>query len=201
MSAVSNLRPLVVRWLENITRATRSSCARARAATRRLTTAAAVSPGGVTAATSAPRTRGTRACAGPRASTTTGIPKKGKRCIGSRRQTGARVGLLIPWGITAAARNPESYEHVRRRRLMPSRRPMPPLSAPLSSKRPSWLASQRSLISGGSWLRGRSCSRPRAYESEPRRAVPSADGKVASTRSCPSSGGGDAHDAERKSDV
>ena len=194
---MSNLRPLVVRWLENITRATRSLCARARDARGRSTTAAAVSPGGAIAATSAARARGTRACAGPRASTTTGIPMKVRRCIGSRKQTGARVGPpQIPWGITAAARNPESYEYAPRRCFTPFRRPMPLSSNQLH--RQSWLSP---LVSSGSWLRGPSCSRPPAGDWAPRRTAPSVDGKVESSKSCPSNGGGDGHAAARKLDV
>ena len=188
---MSNLRSLVVRWLENITRATRSSCARARDATSRSTSAAAVSPGGVTAATAAARTRGTRACAELRASTTIGIPMRGRRCIGSRRRTGARVDPQIPWGITAAARNPESYEYRPRRCFTPSGRPMPLSSNTLRCP----------LDSSGSWSRGRSCSRPPADDWAPRRAVPSAGGKVESSRSCPSSGGGDGRAVARTLDV
>lgn len=190
MSAVSNLRPLVVRrWLESITRATRFSCARARAAPGRSTTAAAVSPGGVTAATAVPRTRGARASVELRASTTIASLMKARRCIGSRRQTGARVDLQIPWGITAAARNPESYEYGPRRCLTPSRRPMK-LSSNLLHRQ-----------SSGYWSRGQSCSTPRATEWGPRRAVLSADAEVALPRSCPSSGGGDAPAAARPPDV
>ena len=194
---MSNLRPLVVRWLENITRATRSLCARAHDARGRSTTAAAVSRDGVIAATSAARARGTRACGRPRASTTTGIPMKVRRCIGSRKQTGARVGPQIPWGITAATRNPESYEYAPRRCFTPSRRPMPRSSNPLHRPSP-WLSP---LVSSGSWLRGPSWSRPRADDWGPRRAVPSAGGKVESSRSCPSSSGGDGRAAERELDV
>ena len=191
MGTVSNLRPLVVRWLENITGATRSSCAPAGDATGRSTSAAAVSPGGVTAAPGAARTRGTRACARRRASTTTGIPMKARPCIGSRRQTDARADPQIPWGITAAARNPESYEYRGRRCFTPSRKPMPLSSNPL----------QRPLDSSGPWSRGRSCSRPPGDDWATRRAVPSAGGKVESSRSCPSSGGGDGRTAARTLDV
>ena len=191
MSAVSNLRPLVVRrWLENITRATRFSCARARAATGRSTTAAAVSPGGVTAAMAALRTRGTRASVELRASTTIASLMKARRCTGSRRQTGARVEPQIPWGITAAARNPESYEYAPRRCLSPSRTPMP-LSSNLLHHHQS---------SGSSW-RGRNYSQLRGADWEQRRAVPSAVGEVASSKSCPSSGGVVAHAVARTADV
>ena len=192
ISAVSNLRLLVVWWLGNIKLATRSSSASARDATSRSTTAAAVSPAAVTAVKCVARTRGPRACEGRTPSTTTAIPTRGKRCIASRRQTVAHAVQQKPWGITAATRNRESYEYVHRRRPMPSRRPlMPRSSTPCQSlKRPSYTAvRQRPNVASGSWWRGPKCSRPRVVGRAPRPVAPSADDRVASSRSFPSRSG------------
>jgi hypothetical protein len=187
ISGVSNLRLLVVRWLGNIMLATRCSSASARAATSRSTTAAAVSPVDVTAVKCVARKRGPRACEARTPSTTTAIPTRGRRCIASRRQTVAHAVQQKPWGITAATRKRESYEYVHRRRPMPSRRPLMPLSSTprrQSSKRLSCVAmAQLPNVTSGSWWRGPKCSRPRGAGWAPRPVALSADDKVASSRS------------------
>lgn len=186
-SAVSNLRPLVVRWLDNIRLTTRSSCVPVWAARRHSTTAAAVSPGGSTAAAFVASPRGLRACGGRRASTTTAIPTRGRRHIGSRKQSGALAMLSVPWGITAATKKRESYEYVPRRRLMPSWRSSMPLPSALYHRH---LSKRSSHSSPGSWLRGPRCSRPPVDGRAPRRAASFVDGKDASSRSFPWSSGG-----------
>lgn len=212
---MSNLRPLVVRrWLDNIRRTTRSSCVAARSARRHSTTAAAVSPGGGTAAAFVVSPRGLRACGVRRAPTTTAIPTRDWRHIGSRKQSGALAILPVPWGITAATKKRESYEYVPRRRLMPSWRPSMPLPPALyhrhlskrSSYRPAHqqksCAKCQSHSSPGSWLRGPGCSRPPVDGRAPKRAAPSVDGKDASSRSFPwSSGSTVGVDLVRRRDV
>jgi hypothetical protein len=200
MGVVSNLRPLVVPWLGNIMLATCFLRGRARGATRRSTIAVAASPDGATAATNALPWRGARAFERRRANTTTASRRKGKRSIVPRRLTDVRAALQNPWGITAARRNRWSYKYLPRRRLVPSRRPSMPLSPTLLRRqwlrRPRWATVREGPIaSSGYWWRGQSYSRLPVDDRAPRRAVPFADDRDASSRSSLSSSGESVPDA------
>jgi hypothetical protein len=199
---MSNLRPLLVRWHEDIRLTTRSSCAPARAAPRRSTTAAAVSPDGVTAARGAARRRGASACVRRRPGTTTAAPTRAGRSTGAKRR---RDGPGVPrksWGITAATRNQESYEHCPRRRLTPPGRSSMPHPSTQSQRQPPEYGAtnqarsyQRPRTWPGCWSRGPSCSLWRGDEPAALCAALFVADKAASSRSSPLRSGGTGLDA------
>lgn len=187
---MSSLRPLVVRWLANIRLSTLFSCVPVWDATSPLTIAAAVNRGANIAAPDAARLRGTRACGGPRTSTGTAVRKRGGRPIATRKPSGDSDVRWSSWGITAASRKKERYEHLPRRNSMPSERPpmartpiqLQPMS-PDSSPAPRVSKSQTSPPRNGCWWRGQACWSSPVDDKAPRQPVPSVGDKDKSSRS------------------